>query len=198
MENVVDRSEDSQNTQAAQIDKQKVKVKQTKKNLILLSLVVALYIFFNAFPYRLGMVVGDSMRPTMEPNHLFVMDIKPESTTNPSRLDVVVFKHQGVTLVKRVVAVQSDTIWLARSAMGTEIVPTESVEQYKKIVRNSGLHVEIVPLVVPAGSVFVLGDNRMNSEDSRDYGPVPVNEIEGKVVYTENWKFLKKFRKQDV
>ena len=37
------------------------------------------------------------------------------------------------------------------------------------------------PVRIPEGCFFVMGDNRMNSEDSRQFGPVPLEKIEGKI-----------------
>jgi len=52
-------------------------------------------------------------------------------------------------------------------------------------------------ITVPNGHCFVLGDNREDTEDSRDFGPVPLRDIVGKVAYiyypAESWTRFGKF-----
>ena len=56
----------------------------------------------------------------------------------------------------------------------------ESIEDY---IENSGMDGFFFgPDVVPAGHVFLLGDNRADSVDSRAFGPVAVDDIEGRVL----------------
>lgn len=195
MDNITWPAEKMNNTCPACTEEGRVKTRQFRKHLLLLGLLAALLLFLGLFPYRLGMILGDSMLPAMKSDHLFVMSRDPYTKVAPERNDVVVFKHRGVTMVKRVAAISSDTVWLLKGRHGTEVVPEDSVEQLRTVISFYGLGATVSPFVVPEGSVFVLGDNAMNSEDSRDYGPVPISEIKGKVVYTENWKFLDRFRK---
>lgn len=67
----------------------------------------------------------------------------------------------------------------------------------KRVYKMAGETVDFVNLpddwplshgdyVVPSGSVFVLGDNKLESEDSRKFGPVPMRDILGKVVLVPN------------
>ena len=58
--------------------------------------------------------------------------------------------------------------------MGGESVPVEKFPAFH--------HLEDGAYVVPEGNVFVLGDNLTQSEDSRVFGPVPLNRVIGKVV----------------
>jgi len=171
-----------------------LRAKRIRHLAVLFGILGVVLLLFVALPYRFGMIVGDSMYPTMQPDHLFVMNINPYTRSNPARSEIVVFKHGGVTMIKRVYGIGADMVWLLISRGGTEVIPADKVNAYREKIGNQRMPVIIKPLIIPVGSVFVLGDNSANSEDSRDYGPVPVSEILGKVVYTEDWKTLNMLR----
>jgi signal peptidase I len=99
-----------------------------------------------------------SMEPTLRAGDHIV--VTPYHKSIPQRGDVVVFRSPGdpkELLVKRIVAVPGD---LVESRQGHLFVSGQ----------ESGAADAVVPQVVPANCYFVLGDNRANSFDSREWG----------------------------
>lgn len=93
--------------------------------------------------------------------------------------DVVVYSAGGKTRVGRILASGGDVVYLDGSGRllvnGTEQTGEILYPTYPK----EGLN---YPLSIPEGQVFVLGDYRTQGKDSRDFGPVPREEILGKVI----------------
>jgi signal peptidase I len=79
-------------------------------------------------------------------------------------------------LVKRVVAVAGDALQLCGDDL--TLVATEGPEPVP--LRDGG---QCARSVVPQGMVYVVGDNRKNSTDSRDHGPIPERTLLGKALY---------------
>ena len=67
-------------------------------------------------PFRLGVVVGESMTPTLQPNHVFVLDKSFYEHTSPTRGEIVVAIAEGETCVKRVAAGPGEDLWLIKYA----------------------------------------------------------------------------------
>ena len=104
-----------------------------------------------------------------------------------ARGDIIVFKSDLTTssgseklLVKRIIAVPGDKVYIADGEVYVNGEPSD--ESFTKDGRTGGTMAEVT---VPAGHVFVLGDNRQNSTDSRSplVGFVDINTIKGKVVF---------------
>jgi signal peptidase I len=128
----------------------------------------------------------------------------------PERGEVVVFRYPGnesITYVKRVVGLPGDRIAIKnrklvvneKEAQYEEVSPDfikdlPGQEYYSALRENMNGSTRMViksrtdeadffgPVVVPPGHIFVLGDNRDSSDDSRYWGTVPIKNLEGRVV----------------
>jgi signal peptidase I len=146
---------------------------------ILIAVVLAFFIRY--FIIELYMVEGPSMRPTLVNSERLVVNKFIYRFKAPERGDVLVFRYPRDTsrdFIKRVIAVPGDTIELKD---GRVFLNGQLQNETYILERTRGSY----PLsTVPEGHVFVMGDNRNNSEDSRfkDVGFVPYSLIKGKAV----------------
>jgi signal peptidase I len=117
-------------------------------------------------------VASASMEPTLSVGSNFFLNKLAYRFSGVKRGDVVVFPSpvdSGKDLIKRVIALGGDTLEIRNKDVFLRGVKLE--EKYVKHVR-SGEALEddnVGPLEVPEGSVFVMGDNRDESGDSRDW-----------------------------
>jgi signal peptidase I len=108
----------------------------------------------------------------------------------PHRGDIVILNvvNQGVRQewVKRIVALGGDRV----EVRGDVILVNGQPEQFKHVILTAGATTPVENLTVPAGDVFVAGDNRSVSEDSRFVGPFPSTAIKGRVlfIYAPLWR----------
>lgn len=118
-------------------------------------------------------------------------DAKPFITFGePSRGDVIVFTPpppgQDKPYIKRVIGLPGDTVEVHDDGVyvNGERLDEPYLEGNTTNCRTASAQFCGTPVVVPEGSVFVFGDNRGNSEDSRYFGPVEENRIIGKAWIT--------------
>ncbi|MFN3651108.1 MAG: signal peptidase I [Armatimonadota bacterium] len=137
-------------------------------------------------PWRPGIVLGESMSPTIRNGSVYVMDCSPAAKQSLQRGDVVVFREAGETYIKRIAAVGGDTIYLLRSrdeSFNYDVVMDWQLPAARRAFgRGARRPVVLVARTLPPGMVFVLGDNLANSLDSRCLGPIAVRQIVGKMV----------------
>ena len=128
------------------------------------------------------MVVSESMAPTLFTGDRVLM--KNATHYAPNRGDVIVLndpEESGTLLTKRVVAVSGDVI---RIVSGFLYVNGRKGYAEKYLTQeNVRLNWHDTVIRVPEGDVFVMGDNRNSSYDSLNFGPVPVEEVQGKLMY---------------
>ena len=103
----------------------------------------------------------------------------------PARGDVVVFANpvrdsEAKTLVRRVVAVGGDTVDVQD---GQLILNGEPLDEAYTAGTQTEPGPVPMPLTVAEGEVFLLGDNRPLSGDSRLFGPLPISQVQGKAAF---------------
>jgi signal peptidase I len=151
----------------------------------LATVLVALILVF--FVFDSSTISGPSMLPTLE-DHDYVLLTKGLSV--PHRGDIVILNvvNQGVRQewVKRIVGLGGDRV----EVRGDVILVNGKPEQFKHVILSTGATAPVENLTVPAGDVFVAGDNRPVSEDSRFVGPFPQTAIKGRVlfIYAPLWR----------
>jgi signal peptidase I len=98
--------------------------------------------------------------------------------------DVVVFiwpKDRSKDFIKRVIAVEGQTVEMRNKQVYIDGKPWDDPHATYTSTR-SGPGDNFAPQTVPAGSVFVMGDNRDQSFDSRFWGAVPIEDIKGQAL----------------
>ena len=133
------------------------------------ALLVALFI--NVFVAEAALVeYGPSMQPNLYRGYRVMAEKVSYHLHPPHRGDVVIVDRPGneVSLIKRVVALPGETVEVRD---GHTFINGQPIEE--PWVTNFG-GPSCPPMVVPPDHVFILGDNRSNSRDSRAIGPVPM------------------------
>lgn len=136
-------------------------------------------------PVRPGVVLGESMAPSFHSGQVFLKT----SVADPEALrpgDVVLLAVNGEVFLKRVYALPGETVWTFESASPgrvlRRIVPPVEVAALRAVTARVGGDIQLDRMTVPEQHVFVLGDSPSNSYDSRHFGPVPWEAIEGRVI----------------
>jgi signal peptidase I len=156
---------------------------------ILLSLV--LFLAINTVSERIR-VESISMQPTLYPgDYVIVNKLAYRFNHRPDRGDVIVFRYppdpEAIPYIKRIIGLPGDQIHIAdgKVTVNGQLV----VEPYLVVSTNRG-----GDWTVPDGQLFVMGDNRNNSSDSRSWGFVPLENIIGRaeLIYLppQHWSFL--------
>jgi signal peptidase I len=136
---------------------------------------VVIALFINLFLAQATQVLGQSMEPTLHSSQRVVIEKISYRFHGPRRGDIVVIDspHQKDMLIKRVVALPGETVEVKN---GRVYVDGEMLKEDWPIRPGGGNH---GPRTIPPLHVFVLGDNRGASNDSRSFGPVPIEHIVG-------------------
>jgi signal peptidase I len=132
-----------------------------------------------AFFVRLPQVTGLSMEPRIRSGEYVLINTFAYRIGAPRRGDIVAFRHEDdarAIFIKRVIGLPGDRIRIDRGQ-----VYLDGAKLNEPYVRNADDHT-FGELVVPPSTVYVLGDNRAQSEDSRSFGPVRDDLLIGRAI----------------
>ena len=150
--------------------------------LILIVAFALVFGFVRPFVVEAFYIPSGSMIPTLEVGDRVLVNKFIYRFEEPERGDVIVFKSvepkpdgSRDDLIKRVVAVAGDEVAVRDGTLFVNGEPQDEPYVNGEFPDASFFG----PTVIPDGRVFAMGDNRSNSRDSRFFGPVPVENIEG-------------------
>lgn len=172
---------------------------------ILLLVALAVAVIIKTFLVQPFYVPSESMLPTIEVNDRVMISKLNYQFADPQRGDIVVFispfneevdneslvqsvaRHvleavgirtaSADDLIKRVVAIGGDTVEVKGGYLYVN-----GVQAYEPYLASPGQMPDFSAVVVPPDNVFVMGDNRAVSYDSRKFGPIPEGDLLGEAV----------------
>jgi signal peptidase I len=162
--------------------------------IIVVAVVLALFVrtfFIQAFRIPSGsmedtLLVGDFLfaNKLIYGAKIPFADKRLPAVRNPRPGDIIIFKFPGdrkTPYIKRCVAVAGQTVELKGTTLYVDGVPQH--ETYAKYENGPGVMRHFGPYKVPEGYIFMMGDNRDNSSDSRVWGPLDTDLIMGKAMF---------------
>jgi len=159
---------------------------QVRENLQIVVIALVLAFLLRTFVVEPRYIPSDSMVPTLEVGDRLVIDKISYLLHPPQSGDIVVFYPPDAPELKAL-ALKKDNAFIKRviGLPGQQV----QIKQGRVYINNQPLpesylaeaiHYELPSFVVPAGQIFVLGDNRNYSNDSHVWGFLPVQNIIGR------------------
>lgn len=137
--------------------------------------------------YEMYRVNAESMLPTLHSRDSILVDTRIYQQQTPQHGDVIVFRppdNPNTLFVKRVLAVTGDKISVNKSGIVyRNRVRIQEPYIFENVLVAEDSNPKVKELLIPPASIFVLGDNRNNSKDSRYFGCVSLDNVIGKVTY---------------
>lgn len=138
---------------------------------------IVIAVLINLFLAQATRVYGSSMEPNLHTDQRLVVEKISYRLHSPHRGDVVVIRMPDrgpELLIKRVIGLAGETIEVRGGVVYIDEQPLQEDYLVRKTAGTYG------PTTIPEGHVFVMGDNRGASNDSRVFGPVPFDRVVGR------------------
>lgn len=156
------------------MESKKESVKSWIGSLIIIVVILAIFLTF----FKSVSVSGSSMEDTLHDGDYLLTSKRSYNIGEPERGDIVIFPHGAQLFIKRIIGLPGDKLDIQDGAV--YLNGKQLTESYiKKGAKTYGdIHITIA-----SGEVFVMGDNRENSTDSRIIGTVKISDITSKVLF---------------
>ncbi len=152
-----------------------------RRFIVSLIIVITLALSIRLFITEPTLVDGESMYPTLLNGERMFVEKVSLWFSAPKRGDIIICYYPGYTVscVKRVIGLPGETISVQN---GIIYINGEELEESAYWNDRGGIDLDMGEVVVPKNSVFVVGDNRNNSKDSRTWGvgSIPYERITGR------------------
>lgn len=149
-----------------------------------------IFVFIRAFFFSNYVVEGESMMPTLQDGNKLIVNKIGFQMEDLERFDVIVFHaNEEEDFVKRIIGLPGDTLEYKDDQLyvNGKKVDEPYLDKYRyqglarRLTEDFTLLEKTGEEVVPEGKLFVLGDNRLGSWDSRQFGFISVEQVVGKV-----------------
>ena len=155
-----------------------------------------IYILWPILFFGIGLIISEScavrtfkiptnsMMKTLFPDDMILVDMNYYKINIVSRNDIVIFnhpEHPDQLIIKRAIAFGGETISIANGQIF--IIGKLFEENNPDIIYETGNYFYLDEMKIPHGNIIFIGDNRLNSLDSRMFGPVSEKSVIGKPIY---------------
>lgn len=143
----------------------------------------------STFLFRNYIIPSESMETTLMTGDIVFSEKLSYANGTPQRGDIVTFadpEDSSRTLIKRVIATGGQTVNIESGRVfvdGSPLVEEYTHSQLTFPLDNMTGKTITYPYTVPEGEIWVMGDNRDHSLDSRYFGSIPVDSVDGKAVF---------------
>lgn len=151
---------------------------------IIIAFIIALT--FRTYVFARADVDGPSMQNTLHTKDVVFAEKISLLTHNYKKGQIVIFNSHDSdnnSYVKRIIALEGDTVEIDNGSVYVNGKPVDEPYLSKGIITAGGSFLkEGEKYTVPSNHIFVMGDNRINSTDSREIGAIDYKDIEGHVI----------------
>lgn len=130
----------------------------------------------HTFLFAVVIVNGPSMEPTLHNNERLIMNKIIYKFHSPKRGDIVIFHaSEQDDYIKRVIGEPGDKVEFRNQQLYINDQPVEETYLQHNVTED------VPSIIIPDHMIYVMGDNRKNSTDSRIIGPIPLEKVVGRV-----------------
>lgn len=145
---------------------------------------LAMFVIMYLFLFQPHQVRGNSMYPNFHDGEYLLTDKISYRLGSPKKGEVIIFRaprNEEYDYIKRIIGLPGDVISVKNGKVyinNSLLVESYLPEDYQTFGGNFAGENQVV--IIPENQYFAMGDNRSHSSDSRDWGPVPKENIIGK------------------
>ena len=150
--------------------------------IVYILLIIGLTYFIITFVGQRTRVSGSSMETTLQNGDNLIVDKISYRFRDPKRYDIIVFPYkyeENTYYIKRIIGMPGETVQIKNGYVYIDGERLLSDIYGNELIKDPQTAAD--PITLKENEYFVMGDNRNDSTDSREIGPIPKNKIQAKV-----------------